>query len=89
MYQPFELARFALSEFERGLEGATDKEALAGVRLLCETEGILPALETAHAIGYLPRLTSELPEGSVIVLCLSGRGDKDVYTIREALEKSG
>lgn len=65
----------------------TDREALEGVKRLCETEGILPALESAHAIAHLPKLIQEMPEGSTVVVCLSGRGDKDVYTIRDAMEQ--
>ncbi len=65
---------------------ASDDEALTGVRMLCETEGILPALETAHAISCLPRIVKELPKGSAIIVCISGRGDKDVYTLRDALK---
>ncbi len=65
---------------------ATDDDALAGVKLLCQTEGILPALESAHAIGLLPRLVQEIPAGSKLVMCLSGRGDKDAYTLRDAME---
>ncbi len=64
---------------------ATDEEALEAVGLLCRTEGILPALETAHAVAALPRVLADLPEGAAVVLGLSGRGDKDVYTIRAAL----
>ena len=66
---------------------ATDREALTGVELLSKTEGIIPALETAHAIAHLPELMGHLGQGAVIVVCLSGRGDKDVYTIRDAMEK--
>jgi tryptophan synthase beta chain len=62
-------------------EAVSDAEALEGVRLLCRTEGIIPALETAHAISYLKRLTKECDEGSIIVVSLSGRGDKDVNTL--------
>ncbi len=62
---------------------ATDDEALAGFQLLARTEGILPALEPAHVIGWLAR--RELPEGSRVLLCLSGRGDKDLDTVRAAL----
>ena len=62
-------------------ESVTDAEALEGVRLLCRTEGIIPALETAHAIAHLKRLTKECDEGSIIVVSLSGRGDKDVNTL--------
>lgn len=65
---------------------ATDEEALEGVRLLSRKEGILPALESAHAIGVMPRILEQLPANPVIVFCLSGRGDKDVYTIRDAME---
>jgi len=60
---------------------ATDEEALEGVRLLARTEGIIPALETAHAIAFLPRLARELGPDAVVVVNLSGRGDKDMGTI--------
>jgi tryptophan synthase beta chain len=62
---------------------ATDVQALEGFRALAETEGILPALEPAHAIGWL--LTRPLPEGSLVLVNLSGRGDKDLETVRAAL----
>ncbi|HWQ29192.1 MAG TPA: tryptophan synthase subunit beta [Dehalococcoidia bacterium] len=64
---------------------ATDAEALAGFRLLAETEGIIPALEPAHAVGYLPKLAPTLAPGSVVLLGLSGRGDKDMETVAKAL----
>ena len=63
----------------------TDEEALAGFRLLAETEGILPALESAHAVAYLPRLVPKLPRDGALILNLSGRGDKDVETVAAAL----
>ena len=63
----------------------TDAEALEGFTLLARREGILPALESAHAIAYLDRLVRELPDGSVILVNLSGRGDKDVQSVAEAL----
>jgi tryptophan synthase beta chain len=63
----------------------TDAEALAGFQHLARTEGILPALETSHAVAALPRIVAELPEASVIVVSLSGRGDKDMGTIAKAL----
>ncbi len=59
----------------------TDQEALAGVQLLSETEGIIPALETAHAIAYLKRLRLKMKKNACCIVCLSGRGDKDAYTI--------
>jgi len=62
---------------------ATDDEALAGFQLLARTEGILPALEPAHVLGWLAR--KELPAGARILVCLSGRGDKDLDTVRAAL----
>jgi tryptophan synthase beta chain len=60
---------------------ATDDEAMEGVRLLSRLEGIIPALETAHAVAKLPELVGGLPAEAVAVLCLSGRGDKDMATI--------
>src|SRR5205807_1179082 len=62
---------------------ASDQEAVAGFRALALWEGILPALEPAHAIGWL--LKRPLPEGSSVLICLSGRGDKDLETVRRAL----
>jgi tryptophan synthase beta chain len=59
---------------------ATDEEAIAGFLALSRTEGILPALEPAHVIGWL--LGTPLPGGTRIVVCLSGRGDKDLETVR-------
>ena len=63
----------------------TDAQALEGLQLLAETEGIIPALETAHAVGYLPTLVPRLRRGAVVVVGLSGRGDKDMGTVAEAL----
>jgi tryptophan synthase beta chain len=60
----------------------TDAEALEGFRALATLEGILPALEPAHAIGWL--LRRPLPEGTLVLLNLSGRGDKDLETVRAA-----
>jgi len=56
----------------------TDEEAIRAFKLLNETEGILPALESAHALAYLSKLRRELGEGALVVINLSGRGDKDV-----------
>jgi tryptophan synthase beta chain len=56
----------------------TDEEALAAFHLLSRTEGIIPALETAHAIAYLPELARVRSGSGPILICLSGRGDKDV-----------
>ncbi len=63
----------------------TDKEALDGFQLLCRTEGIIPALEPAHAIAATAKLAKELPEDQIILMNLCGRGDKDIFTVAEAL----
>lgn len=64
----------------------TDDEAMAGFQLLCRTEGIIPALESAHAIAYAVRLAEQLGPDKIIIVCLSGRGDKDVAQIKERLK---
>lgn len=61
----------------------TDKEALAGVKLLSEVEGIIPALESAHAIYYLTKLSKKTKKTDIIIVCLSGRGDKDIDIMKE------
>jgi tryptophan synthase beta chain len=63
----------------------TDAEALEGFQTLARLEGILPALESAHAVAYTLRLARELADDSVILVNLSGRGDKDVQSVMEAL----
>ncbi len=60
---------------------ATDAEALAAFHELTRTEGIMPALESAHALAYAGRLARELGRDAVIVVNLSGRGDKDIHTV--------
>nr|GAT47533.1 bifunctional tryptophan synthase TRP1 [Mycena chlorophos] len=66
---------------------ATDEEALRGFRMLTQREGIIPALESSHAIWAGVQLAKSLPAESDIVICLSGRGDKDVEQISELLPK--
>ncbi len=63
----------------------TDKQALEGFCLLNETEGLSPALESAHAIGYLPYLARKMKPSQSVVVCLSGRGDKDMVQLQELL----
>jgi tryptophan synthase beta chain len=63
----------------------TDAEALEGFRLLCETEGIIPALEAAHAAAYLAKIAPGLGRGQCVILNLSGRGDKDVEVASRGL----
>ncbi len=67
----------------------SDAAALRGCQLLARLEGILPALEPAHAIAYLEQLAPRLRRGAIILLGLSGRGDKDVHTLVEHLEADG
>jgi tryptophan synthase beta chain len=64
---------------------ASDKEALSGFKLLSDTEGITPALESAHAIGYLPKLAKRLGRNKSVVIGLSGRGDKDMIQLQTLL----
>lgn len=64
----------------------SDKEAIDGFKLLSETEGIIPALEPAHAIFYLKKMKNRINKNSIIILCLSGRGDKDTYVVGERLK---
>ena len=66
-------------------DSITDSEALEGLQLLSRTEGILPALESSHAIAYTAKLAKTMSTDDIIVVCLSGRGDKDVHTVRKAL----
>lgn len=63
----------------------TDEGALEGLQLLSRTEGIIPALESSHAIKYAVDLAATMSSDEVIVICLSGRGDKDVQTVKDAL----
>jgi len=63
----------------------TDEQALAGFQLLCETEGIIPALESAHAIAYAAEMAPTLPRDQIVLINLSGRGDKDMGIVAEAL----
>lgn len=64
----------------------TDEQALAGFQLMCRTEGIIPALEPAHAAYYISQLAPTLPSDGVILMGLSGRGDKDMDTVAAALD---
>lgn len=64
---------------------ATDKEALDAFQMLCQLEGIIPALESSHAIAHVARVAPKMAEDKIIVIGLSGRGDKDVFTVAAAL----
>jgi tryptophan synthase beta chain len=63
----------------------TDKEALAAFQLLSRTEGIIPALEPSHALAQVAKLAPTLPKDHIIVMNLCGRGDKDIFTVANAL----
>ncbi|KRT64237.1 MAG: tryptophan synthase subunit beta, tryptophan synthase beta chain [Candidatus Dadabacteria bacterium CSP1-2] len=63
----------------------TDKDALEGFKFLSEKEGIIPALESAHAVAYTTRVAPTMPKDSIIIICLSGRGDKDIQVVAKAL----
>lgn len=63
----------------------TDKEAMDALMELCRLEGIIPAIESAHAIAYAKKKAKTMTRNQAIIVCLSGRGDKDVHTIAEYL----
>ncbi len=69
-YQEIKRAKYA---------AITDKEALEGFRLLSKVEGIIPALESAHAIAYLKKASKSIKKNATVIVCLSGRGDKDLH----------
>jgi tryptophan synthase beta chain len=66
-------------------EAATDDEVLAATRLTMKKEGIIPALESAHALAGAFREASQMSDNDVVLVNLSGRGDKDIFTIADAL----
>jgi tryptophan synthase beta chain len=75
-----------LKQIERARYVAvTDDQALEGFQLLCRTEGIIPALEPSHAIAYVSEMAKTLPPDAIVLLNLSGRGDKDIFTVAEIL----
>ena len=61
----------------------TDKEAIEALKLLSRLEGLIPALETSHALAFLPKLARRVKRTSTVIVCLSGRGDKDMNQIAE------
>ncbi len=64
-------------------DSATDSEALQAFHRLCRTEGIIPALESSHAVWGAMRVAATLPKDALVLVCLSGRGDKDLHTVLE------
>jgi len=67
-------------------ESITDQEALDAFQLLAKLEGIIPALESAHAVAFAIKQAASMKEDESLVICLSGRGDKDVHTVRACLK---
>jgi tryptophan synthase beta subunit len=65
----------------------TDAQALEGFNLLCRTEGIIPALEPSHAVYHVSTLVPKLGPEQTVLVCLSGRGDKDMHIVMEAMSK--
>ena len=68
-------------------ESATDAEALEAFHTCCRLEGIIPALESSHALAYAARLARDLPRDKVVLVNLSGRGDKDMATVAERAQQ--
>jgi tryptophan synthase beta chain len=66
---------------------ATDKEALAGFHQLSREEGIMPALESAHAVAFAEKLAKKMKKGRILVVNISGRGDKDIGIVQEHEQK--
>ena len=63
----------------------TDSEAMEAMLELCKLEGIIPAVESSHALAYVKKLAPQLGTDKIIIVCLSGRGDKDVNTVQKYL----
>ena len=63
----------------------TDTEAMEALLELCKLEGIIPAIESAHALAYTSKMAKNMKKDDIIVVCLSGRGDKDVHTVEKYL----
>jgi len=66
-------------------EYATDKEVVKAFQVLAKTEGIFAAFESSHAIAYAIKIAPKLNKNKIIVVNLSGRGDKDIFTVADAL----
>ncbi|KAB2338103.1 tryptophan synthase subunit beta [Cytobacillus depressus] len=70
-------------------DAISDEGAMEGLKLLCQLEGIIPALESSHAVAYAVKLAPAMREDEALVICLSGRGDKDVETVKARLGGNG
>ena len=67
----------------------TDVEAMDALMELCRLEGIIPAIESAHAVAYAKKMAKTMKKDDIMIVCLSGRGDKDVNTISDYLAGKG
>ena len=67
-------------------DSITDEEALEGFKLLSRLEGIIPALESSHAIALAQKVAAKMSPDQSLIVCLSGRGDKDVMQVKERFE---
>ena len=67
----------------------TDAEAMEALQELCKLEGIIPAIESAHAIAYAKKQAKKMKEEDIMIVCLSGRGDKDVHTVADYMAGKG
>ena len=70
-------------------DSITDEEALEGFKLLSRLEGIIPALESSHAIALAQKVAAKMTPDQTLIICLSGRGDKDVMQVKERFEAEG
>ena len=75
----------ALSFLFENFDSVTDDEALEAFKLCCRTEGIIPALEPSHALAHVAKIAPQMEKNKIIIMNLCGRGDKDVFTVAEAL----
>ncbi len=66
--------------------GVTDEEALEAFRILCVTEGIIPALEPSHALAYATKIAAEYEQDDIMIVCLSGHGGKDLDIIKRHID---
>ena len=66
--------------------GITDSEALEALQILCRTEGIIPALESSHALAQVMKISKKLQANDIVIVCLSGSGEKDLDIIKEYID---
>jgi tryptophan synthase beta chain len=66
----------------------SDDEALEAFQQLCQLEGIIPALESAHAVAHAIKVAPQMKRDQILIVNLSGRGDKDIDTVRDSLKRS-